>query len=239
MGTCRTLNYLNRCDIITNNQFGFRKNHSTSQPLTHFLNDIAKALIKKKHTIAIFCDLRKAFDCCNHSILIRKLEKYGFTNSALQWYKSYLTDRKQFVNINDTCSSLLDINIGVPQGSILGPLLFLLYVNDLPNCTKLCSLLFADDTTVWAGDNNVEDLMTLANNEFRNLVTYFRANKLAIHPDKTKFMIITMNNTIKNANFNLVCNFNNELQNDPSLIHNIAQVKHSDDVPAVKFLVYI
>jgi hypothetical protein len=189
----RVMNYLNWNNIISNNQFGFRKKHSTSQPLLHFLNETAKALSNKKHVAAVFCDLRKAFDCCNHDILISKLKKYGFEGNAISWFSSYLSDRKQFVHIDDTSSNLINISIGVPQGSILGPLLFLVYNNDLPNCTKLGTLLFADNTTAWECNSNMVDLMNHMNTEFYKLTTYFRSNKLAIHPNKTKLMIFTSN----------------------------------------------
>ena len=99
-------------------QFGFRKNHSTVHPMLHFLNHITKALEKREHTVAIFCDLRKAFDCVNHSILLKKLKKLGVNNIELLWFKNYLSNRQQFVFLNGVSSSFCTINCGVPQGSI-------------------------------------------------------------------------------------------------------------------------
>ena len=153
-------------NLISNCQYGFRKNHSTLHPLVHFLNDVSCALDRKEHTVAIFCDLRKAFDTVSHCILLSKLKKLGVRNVELQWFKNYLSNRKQLVHVNGENSSLLDILIGVPQGSILGPLLFLIYINDLPNCSSLLALLFADDTTLYLSDSNLNNLIERVNCEF-------------------------------------------------------------------------
>ena len=155
----RLLSYLNQNSILSKWQFGFRSCHSTIHPMVHFLNEITDSLNKKKHSIAIFCDLKKAFDTCDHNILLLKLKRYGVTGTELQWFESYLTKRKQFVSIKNHSSSLLEISLGVPQGSILGPLLFLLYINDLPLSSKFLSLLFADDTTLVITHDNLNTLI--------------------------------------------------------------------------------
>jgi hypothetical protein len=134
--------------------------------MTLLLNKVTTALNDKKHSIIIFCDLKKAFDTCNHDILLKKLQKFGIKNTELDWFRSYLTDRKQFVSIDNMDSTLLTILTGVPQGSILGPLLFLLYINDLPNCTELLSLLFADDTALTASHEDIDTLYDYVNTEF-------------------------------------------------------------------------
>ena len=112
-------------NLLSNMQFGFRREHATVHPMLHFVNHISSALEKKEHTVAIFCDLRKAFDCVNHNILLTKLEKMGILGNELLWFKNYLKNREQFVFINETASNLIFCNSGVPQGSILGPLMFL------------------------------------------------------------------------------------------------------------------
>ena len=118
--------------------------------MIHLTNFISNSINVKKHSLAIFCDFKKAFDCCDHTILLAKLDKYGIRGSELSWFESYLTERKEFVSINGKNSLLTAVTLGVPQGSILGPLLFLLYINDLPLVSKLFALLFADDTTLFA-----------------------------------------------------------------------------------------
>ena len=135
--------------------------------MIHFVNHISTALEKKEHTVAIFCDLRKAFDCVNHDILLIKLQKMGIQNNELLWFKNYLKNREQFVVINNIASKIFFCNTGVPQGSILGPLLFLIYINDLPSCSKFLSLLFADDTTLLLSHENINILMQQVNIEFQ------------------------------------------------------------------------
>ena len=171
--------------------------------MTHFLNKIGDSLNNNKHSVAIFCDLKKAFDTCNHKILLMKLKKYGLSDIELSWFKSYLTDCKQFVMINKSSSSLLDILLGVPQGSILGPLLFILYINDLPLSSKFLALLFADDTTLLLTHENLDELIRMANEEFRKICEFFRINRLVLHPDKTKFLLFTRSSAKKQFKYSV------------------------------------
>ena len=147
--------------------------------------------MKKKQSLAIVCDLKKAFHCCDHTILLSKLSKYGVRGSELLWFKSYLSNHKQFVTINNFNSLLTEVLLGVPQGSILGPLLFLIYINDLPLASKLFDLLFADDMTLLASASSVESLCTFVNSEFKKICDFFVSNKLMLHPDKTKMLFFS------------------------------------------------
>ncbi len=200
------------------------------------LNKISQSLNAKKHSLIIFCDLQKAFDTCNHSILISKLSKLGLSGTSLLWFKNYLSNRQQFVTINSFESSLLYILTGVPQGSILGPLLFLIYINDLPLYSKLISNLFADDTALFYSSDNLTELFNFVNSEFQKLCTYFRHNKLSLHPAKTKFLLISPSLTALQPIHRLFINNNNPNENDPSKIFELAKIELNDKVPAIKYL---
>ena len=144
-------------------------------------------------TINIFLDLAKAFDVLDVNILLKKLEHYGFKNDALKWFKSYLTGRQQFVSLNGINSSKTIINHGVPQGSILGPILFILYINDLPNASTFFTNLFADDTSLAKSNCNLQELILESNLELEKAQNWFRANKLSLNVSKTKYMIFRHN----------------------------------------------
>ena len=145
----RLYNYLCKLEILCDNQFGFRKNHSTSLALIDLYEKISLALDRNEHAVGVFLDLSKAFDTVDHNILLDKLEHYGIRGVALDWVRSYLSNRLQFVQFNGHSSSPQTICCGVPQGSILGPF-FLLYINDLSNVSTVVELiLFADDTNLF------------------------------------------------------------------------------------------
>jgi len=185
----RLTEYLEDFDILSIHQFGFRKSHSTEHPMILFLNKIYEAINKKESTIAIFCDLQKAFDTCDHKIMQKKLSNIGIIGAELEWFSSYLSHRFQFVSLGDVVSTRREVRRGVPQGSVLGPLLFLIYINDLPCASSLFSQLFADDTTLSESGADLNQLAAKMNVEFQKIVEYFRSNKMLLHPDKTKFMI--------------------------------------------------
>ena len=228
--------FLNTHNLLSASQFGFCQGHSTVHPTIHFLDFITKAFNKNHHVISIFCDLRKAFDTVDHNILFKKLEGLGVRGLALQWFKNYLSDRKQFVFLDGKSSLLKSILLGVPQGSILGPLLFLVYINDLPEASLLRFLLFADDTTILASGPDIRELYDRVNFEFHKVAHYFRRNKLALHPKKTNFILFTNSADARNFNGQIYINNNDLLANNPTLLNPIVRVTGSSDLPAVKFL---
>ena len=142
-------NFLTENNIIYDLQFGFRQKFSASHALINFTENIRQALDEGYIGCGIFVDLQKAFDTVDHEILLSKLDYYGIRGISNNWFKSYLSNRKQFVSINGYDSGLAEIKCGVPQGSVLGPLLFLLYINDLNQAIKFCNVHhFADDTNL-------------------------------------------------------------------------------------------
>ena len=193
--------------------------------------------MKKKHTIVIFCDLRKAFDTCDHEILIKKLQRMGIHGTELIWFKNYLSNREQYVFINECISKKLPIKKGVPQGSILGPLLFLIHINDLPDCSNMLSILFADDTNLAYSDKDLPTLINKVNMEFRKVTQYFRINKLSLHVDKTKFILFSYIKT-QNLPIELFINHNSPhvINENQDLVHRMERVDMSSKVPAIRFL---
>ena len=153
----RLINYLDKRKLLASNQYSFRKNHSTSLALLYLYDKIAAAVDERKYTAGLFLDLSKAFDTVNHSILLGKLEHYGIPGLALEWVKSYLCKRLQYVEFSAVSSSYKEILCGVPQGSVLGPLIFLIYINDICHLFNVYYLaLFADDTNLFFSQNDIQ-----------------------------------------------------------------------------------
>ena len=187
----RLYRFLEHQKVLYSLQFGFQENHSIDRALVSLTEAVRNTLDNKRLGCGIFIDLQKAFDTVNHRILLSKLEHYGVHGCALEWFRSYLPDRKQYVSVNGSNSDLLSITSGVSQGSVLGPLLFLIYINDLPNASKkLIFYLFADDTNIYNESKNLSKLLKIVNKEFRLIKRWLDANKLSSSIDKTIYIIV-------------------------------------------------
>jgi len=187
----RLYSFLSSNGVLHDQQFGFRKGHSTTHALHKSVNEITKSVSNNNHVLGIFIDLSKAFDTLDHSILLRKLENYGIRGQALTLMKSYLTSRLQCVSFHDTTSEVLEVKYGVPQGSILGPLLFLLYVNDIVNCYSESDckfVLYADDTNIFITGPSKEKAFIKANKILRIISNYMKSNLLHINMTKCCFV---------------------------------------------------
>ena len=195
----------NRLNILCDSQYGFRANYSTQMALLDLIDKLSSSLDKSNHAIVIFLDLSKAFDTVDHDILISKLNRYGIRGVALNWFKNYLSNRRQFVIWENEMSTSLPITCGVPQGSILGPILFLLYINDIYRSSSLLSfILFADDTSLFYSSANLTQAIAVVNEELCKLSLWFNCNRLSLNLKKTYSMLFT--NKCVNMNFDIYLN---------------------------------
>ena len=174
---------------------GFRKNHNTQNGLLNMLETWRHNLNQKNIIGAIIMDLSKAFDTINHNLLLAKLNAYGFNNDSVQLLKSYLSSRKQRTKINTSYSSWMDILCGVPQGSILGPILFNIFINDMFFCVKNANLCnYADDNTLYACHRNFKIVEDNLKSNFNILIDWFHNNYMILNPNKCSFMVLGQNN---------------------------------------------
>ena len=165
---------------------------STEFAVNSLVNNIVRCLENKQVGFCILLDFAKAFDTVNHDILLNKLEYYGIRGIALNWFKSYLSDRMQCTEIGDTQSKLSFIKHGVPQGSILGPLLFLLYINDIVMSSPVFKfILFADDTSLFYSHKNKHDAVDILNSELSKISQWLAANKLSLNVSKSKLLVFS------------------------------------------------
>ena len=183
--------YLNDNQLLSSCQSGFRSLHSTLTALLEATNSWSVSIDNGFLNGVVFIDLKKAFDTIDHEIILRKLSYFGADQATAKWFQSYLSNRTQRCNVNGNLSTASTVTCGVPQGSILGPLLFLMYINDLPNCLRVAApRMFADDTSITLSAKTVADLKLAVTSELNNLTCWLRANKLSLNVAKTELMII-------------------------------------------------
>ena len=213
----RLSDFITKLELLYEFQFGFRKKHSTYLAHLILLDKLTNSLDNGEKVIGIYLDFSKAFDTVNHDILLQKLYHYGIRGNAYEWFKSYLTGRVQYVTYNRVQSSPKLITCGVPQGSILGLLLFLIYINDLPNvCDNTMPFLFADDTNLFISGENSQKLYEAANNDLNAIAEWLKVNRLSLNVKKTHYMVFS-NTKITSAN--------NELKIEGETISEVTKTK--------------
>ena len=197
--------YLSLNHFLNPSQSGFRSQYSTATTVIDVEDFILKNMDEGKVTGAIFLDLKKAFDTVNHSLLLNKLKKFGIRDIELNWFKSYLNNRMQSVKVGSTLSDLEPINIGIPQGSILGPLLFIIFVNDLPDSVICKTVMYADDTSLLISSSDPLCLQNSLNLNMCRIASWFQKNHLTLNISKTKLMLFgTPQNLSKYQNISLI-----------------------------------
>ena len=199
------MNYLEVNNLLSEGQEGYRKHRSTIKAVSTFTDDVFKEAGKNKITAAVFIDFSKAFDCVNHPILLDKLNNLGFSGRTVNWFRSYLTHRQQRTLANGTLSSYREISCGVPQGSILGPPLFIIFVNDMTKAVRTSKTnQYADDTVVYQSGTDPEEISRSLNEDLNRVNKWCKENKLHINCKKTKYLILgSPHNTNKCPDLNL------------------------------------
>ena len=203
------LDFLSKNEALYEYQFGFRPSHSTQQAIITLVDRITKSLDNGNFAVAILLDLKKAFDTVDHKILLKKLYAYGIRGIFLKWFESYLSGRTQYVVFDGVQSETHRVDCGVPQGSILGPLLFILNMNDICNVSKLMfTILYADDTCVLLRGTDLSKLIKLINSELNLLSTWFKSNKLSLNTGKTFYMVFHRARLKPNTNNDIIMDGN-------------------------------
>jgi len=198
------LSFVKSQGLLYRGQFGFREKSSTSDAILEFLDATVDAIDHKQSVIAVFLDFAKAFDTVSHGILVDKLEHVGIRGIALNWFRTYICSRKQYVGISESKSMMSIVDKGVPQGSVLGPILFLIYINDMRSCSeRLCFVHYADDTTVFCSGSDMGELSRNVNAELVKLYEWLKCNRLSLNIDKTTFMIFSDRKNVQPPNLSI------------------------------------
>lgn len=191
----RLTEFLDTLNIITDSQYGFRRKHSTETTLLKLTTKILESMDENMYTLGISLDLSKVFDSLDHSILLDKLEHYGMRGVTLDWFRSCITNRKQLVQYQNCKSSSTSVQCGVPQGSILGPLLFLLYINNITRSSNILNyILFANDSNLYVSSIKVYDLLSIGNREVIKVSDWMMSNKLTLNLEKTHYFVFARRN---------------------------------------------
>ena len=204
--------YLVKYSLIFKNQSGFRSKYSCQTALTKIVDDLLKEMDKGNYTGILFLDFKKAFDVVNHCLLLSKLKVYKLDNLCLKWFTSYLSDRLQRVGMNNNMSTEKVVKFGIPQGSILGPLLFLLYINDLPlNLSHSVPDLYADDTTIHYSSKSVKDICDTLNDDLINLHVWCNENDMVINTNKSNAMLVGTSRRLQSMQYDFEVFYNDSL----------------------------
>ena len=187
--------HMERNNLFFKNQFGFRPGHSTAHAILKFCDSVQTAISKKYHNISVFIDLKKAFDTIDFDVLLAKLRHYGFDDISIDWFRSYLTGRLQITEINGIRSDTRTVRTGVPQGSVCGPLLFLILINDFYRAVDTETVLFTDDTMLQVSGSSIATLAEQMNSNLTSAASWFRANLLTLNTSKTKFILFSPANS--------------------------------------------
>ena len=195
---------MNVNDLLYSRQFGFRKKHSTTDAVVNFVGEVLSAFDGGYTALSVFVDLRKAFDTVSHSLILSKLKCIGICDKELRWFTDYLTNRKQLVQLGGCSSDMASIDVGVPQGSLLGVLLFEILINDVVKSLKFCSsILYADDTTLFVIGRSVRFLRIKMQSDLNALSEWLRINSLKLNVKKTKAMVLNKEGLSPNVDLDI------------------------------------